>query len=183
MKKILILLLCVFYGSKIFSQTDSLQLISKTNDPLVPEFLNKPFYLDAGNHRLLDLEVPMVDSKSRFVGLSKHGLFAEINSPNSSVRISKADTIKFIMRVTAGKDPRDLCSFGVFTVKKDKREVEVTEYSRWGGVVTSQKDVSKKVPYEIKMVEEGVYLLLLTSLAPGEYYFVTNNKTFAFGID
>jgi len=175
MKKICFLLLSAFYSMMVFSQTDSLQPASRINSPSVPEFVNQPFYLDKIYGRLVKLERPRVHT-----GINFKGQFVEVDSSKSFVRVGKADTTRFIVRVSAGTDPRDLFELIAFTIKNGKRRCQVTGTK---GLALQDKYVYKKIDYELRKAGEGVYILLVNSLPPGEYYFASHDGAFAFGID
>ena len=108
------------------------------------------------------------------------GIYAELENANSAVRILHADTLKFIVRVNAGVDPRIYFELMALSIRKDKREIKVTEVSAWKN---TKQSVYEKIPFTISKVQDGVYILLLPHLATGEYLFSTDKGSYAFGID
>jgi hypothetical protein len=177
MIKIILALTCSLSTTLLLSQKDSSLIFS--GNKLIPEFSNRPLYMDLKNDKLVDLESARVGTKTRLVKLGRAGIYAEIENANSAVRILHADTLKFIARVNAGVDPRIYFELMALSIRKDKREIKVTEVT-WKN--TTQK-VYEKIPFTISKVKDGVYILLLPHLAAGEYLFGTDKGSYAFGID
>ncbi|HET9825529.1 MAG TPA: hypothetical protein VFP87_09345 [Chitinophagaceae bacterium] len=163
----------MFYIGLIMLRFYSTSNAQGTSNSLAPEFLNQPFFVDAVNNRLVNLERQTMITKYRL-----KGMFVEFKGLKSPVRIGKADTVTFIIRVNSGTDPRDSFELVTLNEKKDKREAQIL-----GGGLSQQKYVYKKIPYGLRKVDKGVYLLLVPSLSSGEYYFGSYGKTFAFGVD
>src|SRR5262245_62142030 len=93
-----------------------------------PEFINQPYYYDAGDNRLIKLEstpAQLVTKKKtpRLKG-SKQSLL--MDDPSSKIRFVTKDSINFIIK-TSG-DVIDLTTYiklYKFTVNNEKREVNV----------------------------------------------------------
>jgi len=162
----------------LLSQKDSSSIFS--DNKLIPEFSNRPLYMDLKNDKLVDLEKARVGTKTRLVKFGRAGIYAELENANSAVRILHADTLKFIVRVNAGVDPRIYFELMALSIRKDKREIKVTEVSAWKN---TKQSVYEKIPFTISKVQDGVYILLLPHLATGEYLFSTDKGSYAFGID
>lgn len=185
MKRFVIFLIALGLLTKLYAQQDSLQKIDNKNGmnensfPL-PEFLKKPYFLEIKSNSLIELEKPRITSKAKLTGFGKAAAFAIVDNPSSPVKIKKTDVQNFIAKVSSGADPTTEFELVAFTVKKDKRQVKITEANGWNGTT---KTVYETIPFQIKKLDEGAYLLIVKSLPPGEYFIATDGAYYAFSIE
>jgi hypothetical protein len=188
MKQLLILVLVLITVQPLFGQLDTTSMrqkrdssnnIKETNLP-IPEFKKKPYLLDENSNSLIELEKPNITVQGKLKGIGKAQSISIVDDPSSPVKIKKTDTLRFIVRGTPDVDPRDEFELIQFTVKKNKREIVVDEANGWKG---TSKTVYTKIPYSIKKVIEGVYLLLVFNLHPGEYFIANSGIYYAFSLE
>ena len=147
----------------------------------IPEFLNKPAYYNEHDASLVSLErspyQPLVKARALGLGGGTAGFFLE--GPASPVRITASANLEFMLKVTPGVDPETILDLGQFTIKDGKRIFITTKIKLLSADSTSYA----KIPYGIKKTSEGVYLLSMSNLKPGEYFLGSADYMFAFGID
>jgi hypothetical protein len=187
MRCLIIYILLAFFTKSLAAQNDTLSVppVSssdfKIKRHLIPEFRNRPLYIDIRNNSLVELEKPIFKTKVKGAGFAKSGYYMVAVYDKSPVRIKKTDTLIFIARVTPGSDPTDIIELSVFSSKGNKRKTQVvTEIDLWNNTA---KNPYERMSYSTKKVAEGVYLLLIEKLNPGEYFFAVKTGLYAFGID
>lgn len=162
----------------------SITLFSQTIP--TPEFAMRPYILEA-NNTLKNLERIEVqsDMKAKISGVE---MFFTTFNAKSDVRLSKAAMPKFIIKVDAGTDPADVISLGIGEIKKDKRRFLQSSSNARG----EARDISStSVKLEFKKISDGLYEIVLPTIAPGEYAFMpvkigvsdTKLKFSCFGVD
>lgn len=175
MKKIILSIAVVLSSITSFSQTLP-----------TPEFAMRPYILEATN-TLKNLERVEVqtDMKAKVSGVE---MFFTAFNAKSDVRISKSAMPKFIIKVEVGTDPADVISLGIGEVKKDKRKFLQSSSNAKG----EARDISAtSVKLEFKKISDGLYEIILPTIAPGEYAFMpvkigisdTKMKFSCFGMD
>lgn len=144
----------------------------------LPEFNNKPAYIDSKSKQLVELEKSGYNSLAKAKGLFKAegGYFLEGTS--SSVKITQQPELKFIVKVSPGTDPSSLLDLAQFEIRKEKRVFITTTASS-----TSTTSTVKKISYEVKKLKEGYYYLIARNLAKGEYFFGSSESMFTFSVE
>ena len=168
------LLLLALLLSEIFAVS---QTVEKAYP--VPEFNNKPAYLNAKTNSLVDLEKSSYNVFSKMTGFGVAGAGFFLEGASSPVKIAKAEELQFIVKVASGDDPTSVLDLVAFTVKKNKRLLLTSEASGWTG---SSKSSYKKIPYEVKRIGQDVYLLSVKNLSSGEYFWGSSTFMFAFNV-
>lgn len=144
----------------------------------LPEFNDKPAYVDFKTKELKELEKSQYNTMAKAKGLYKAEAGFFLNGISSSVRITKQDEIKFIVKVTPGTDPTSVFDLVQFEIRKDQR-VFITTKAK----ATSTSTSFEKISYEVKKIKEGYYYLIVKNLGAGEYFFGSSDFMFAFGIE
>jgi hypothetical protein len=145
-----------------------------------PEFNNQPAYYDTTTHTLIALEKSRYNKLAQAKGLmgKEAGFF--INHAQSPIRLKVSPTLYFIIKVIPGTDPSYLLDFAAFEIRGDQRLLITTKLTRAG---TKSTTTFEKIPFEVKKIEDGLYLLTAINLKSGEYLFGSPENMFAFGID
>lgn len=144
----------------------------------LPEFNDKPAYVDVKTKELKELEKSQYNTMAKAKGLNKAegGFF--LNGIASPVRIAKQEEIKFVVKVTPGTDPTSIFDLVQFEIRKDQR-VFITTKAK----ATSTSTSFEKISYEVKKIKDGYYDLLVKNLGAGEYFFGSSDFMFAFGVE
>jgi len=151
----------------------------------VPEFINHPEYYGQDENKLVELEKPQTNTKRKkdfatgLLGLVKINTYMTIDNGHSPVRVKKRDTLLFIIRVNPGDDPSAIAELTGLKVEKKERKVLIADQKPF----QSSEPAYKKIEFAVQKIQEGVYLLIMTHLASGEYCMATPVGVFAFGID
>jgi hypothetical protein len=145
-----------------------------------PEFTNEPSYYDTTAHSLVDLEKSHYNKLSQAKGLwgKETGFF--LPHAKSSARFKAVPALRFIVMVAPGGNPSSIFDFTAFEVRDDQRVLITNKLSNAGTKSTTSVE---RLSFAQKKVGEGIYLLTVTNLAPGEYLFGSHDNMFAFGID
>jgi hypothetical protein len=147
----------------------------------VPEFLNKPAYYNDHDTSLLQLERSpyhqIIKTKALGFGGATGGFF--LDGAASPVRIVAGTNVQFIIKVTPGVDPETILELCQFTIKDGKRFI-ITVKATLG---TGNTSVYVKIPFDVKKASEGVYVLTVSNMKPGEYFLGGSDQMFAFGVD
>jgi hypothetical protein len=154
-----------------------LSLIS-VNAQTLPEFNDKPAYVDAKTKELKELEKSQYNKMAKAKGLfgAEAGFF--LNGVSSSVKFPKQDELKFVVKVTPGVDPTSVFDLVQFEIRKDQR-VFITTKAKTTSTTTS----FEKINYELKKIKDGYFYLIVKNLNNGEYFFGSSEFMFAFGIE
>ena len=157
-----------------------------------PEFINQPYYYDAGDNKLIKLENTSAQlvTKKKTLGLkgSKQSLL--MTEPSSKVRFTAKDSITFIIK-TSG-DVIDLTTYiklYKFISADEKREVNIS--TKEGMLNDKEDQKGKSISFSVKMIAPDNYMVqFANALEAGEYGFVwvknmelKECNVFAFGID
>lgn len=145
-----------------------------------PEFNNEPAYYDTTTHALIALEKSRYNRLTQAKGLmgKEAGFF--LDHPKSPLRLKASQVLCFIIKVTPGTNPSNLLDFTAFEIRGDQRLLITTKLSKAG---TKSTTSFEKIPFDVKRVGDGVYLLTATNLKSGEYLFGSPDNMFSFGID
>lgn len=173
MKTAIILGVIVWVSSFSFEQTPEKQY------PL-PEFNDKPFYYNPSSNELIELEQSQYNTLTKATGLgtARSGFF--IKGISSSVRIQYTPNQNFIVRVIPGADPKAVLDLVAYSLKSDMRVLIVSKANAWSGSSSTSYD---KINYQVRKIADGVYLLTVNDLQPGEYFWGSKDFMFAFGVD
>ncbi len=144
----------------------------------LPEFNDKPAYLDPKTKQLKELEKSQYNTMAKAKGLFKAEGGFSLNGISSSVKLPKQDELKFIVKITPGQDPTSIFDLAQFEVRKDQR-VLITTLAKATSTATSLA----KINYEVKKIKEGYYYLIVKNLDKGEYFFGSKDFMFAFGVE
>ncbi len=144
----------------------------------VPEFIDAPAYYDKATWNLQELERSQYNLMSKATGLIKAESGFFLNAAKSPVRLEVSDTLRFAIKVVPGTDPRTIIDLIQFDVRNDKR-VFITSKAKGFSSSTSYE----KISYGIHKISDGAYVLSVTGLQRGEYFFGSKDYMFAFGID
>jgi hypothetical protein len=144
----------------------------------LPEFNDKPAYVDAKTKELKELEKSQYNTMAKAKGLAKAEAGFFLNGISSQVKIAKQEEVKFIVKVTPGTDPTSVFDLVQFEIRKEQR-VFITTKAK----ATSTSTSFEKISYEVKKVKEGYYYLIAKNLGKGEYFFGSSDFMFAFGIE
>lgn len=144
----------------------------------LPEFNEKPAYVDGKSIELKELEKSPYNKIAKAKGLTKAEAGFFLNGSASTVRIAKQPVLKFVVKVNPGTDPSDVFDLVRFEIRKDQRVFIVAIAN-----ATSSTTSFEKINYELKKIKEGYYYLLVKDLGVGEYFFGSNDFMFAFGVE
>lgn len=144
----------------------------------LPEFNDKPAYVDAKTKELKELEKSQYNTMAKAKGLTKAEAGFFLNGISSPVKIAKQEEVKFVVKLTPGIDPTSVFDLVQFEIRKDQR-VFITTRAK----VTSTSTSFEKISYEVKKVKEGYYYLIVKNLGKGEYFFGSSDFMFAFSIE
>ncbi|SMC65881.1 hypothetical protein [Pedobacter africanus] len=144
----------------------------------LPEFNDKPAYLDPKTRQLKELEKSAYSTMARAKGIFKAEGGFSLNGISSSVKLPKQDELKFIVKITPGQDPTSIFDLAQFEVRKDQR-VLITTLAK----ATSTSTSFAKINYEVKKIKDGYYYLIAKNLDKGEYFFGSKDFMFAFGVE
>lgn len=151
---------------------------AQTNLYPIPEFNDKPAYYNASGNSLQDLERSQYNIMAKATGITKAEAGYSLKNPKSYVHIPFSDTLHFIIKVLPGADPQAVVELIPFEVRGDKRVIITSK-----GKLTGTTTVYEKIEYRVSKIGDGIYLLTVLNLKPGEYFFGGNEYMFAFGID
>lgn len=144
----------------------------------LPEFNDKPAYLDPKTKQLKELEKSQYNTMAKAKGIFKAEGGFSLNGSSSSVKFPKQDELNFIAKITPGQDPTSIFDLAQFEVRKDQR-VLITTLAKATSTTTS----FAKINYEVKKIKEGYYYLIAKNLDKGEYFFGSKDFMFAFGVE
>lgn len=144
----------------------------------LPEFNDKPAYLDPKTKQLKELEKSQYNTMAKAKGIFKAEGGFSLNGTSSSVKLPKQDELKFIVKITPGQDPTSIFDLAQFEVRKDQR-VLITTLAKATSTTTSLA----KINYEEKKIKDGYYYLIVKNLDKGEYFFGSKDFMFAFGVE
>lgn len=150
--------------------------ISTTAQKL-PEFNNKPAYIDSKTKELVELEKSQYNTIAKAKGIFKAEAGFFLNGSSSPVKIDKKQELMFIVKVEPGTDPTSVFDLVKFEVKNDKR-VFITAKATVG----KSSNSFEKISYEVKKIKDSYYNLILKNLKEGEYFFGSNEFMFAFSV-
>jgi hypothetical protein len=193
MKRFAPLIISLVLAGQSYSQQDT-GLIKSTGKAAfknekrkypIPEFNHKPAYYEESTNSLRELEKPRFYSKTKqnlpliLIGKVSSGTYIFADSAKSPVRFLKEDSISFLMRVPFDNDPSDTAEVAVCEIRKAERGLLVSESPRFRGTIP----LLGKIPYHAKKIFDNAYLLVFVNMQAGEYFMITRNGLFAFGID
>lgn len=144
----------------------------------LPEFNDKPAYVDSKTNQLIELEKSQYNTMAKAKGLfsAEGGFF--LNGTSSSVKIAKQTELKFVVKVIPGTDPTSVFDLVQFEIRKNQR-VFITTKAK----ATSTSNSFEKINYEVKKIKEGYYYLIVKNIDKGEYFFGSNDFMFAFSVE
>ncbi|TCC90095.1 hypothetical protein EZ428_12460 [Pedobacter frigiditerrae] len=143
----------------------------------LPEFNEKPAYLDSKTGMLLELEKSQYNAMAKAKGLFKAEGGFVLNGTSSSVKLTKQQELKFVARLAPNVDPTSILDLVKFTVRGNQR-VFITTTAK----ATSTSTSFDKISYEVKKIKNEYYFLIVSNLSVGEYFFGTKDFMFAFSI-
>jgi hypothetical protein len=143
----------------------------------LPEFNNKPAYVDSKTKNLVELEKSQYNTMAKAKGIFKAEAGFFMNGASSTVKIDKKQELVFIVKVEPGTDPTSVFDLVQFVVKNDKR-IFITAKA---GVGKSSNSF-EKIKYEVKKIKDGYYNLIVKNLNEGEYFFGSSEFMFAFSV-
>lgn len=138
-----------------------------------PEFVNTVTFVK--DKTPIQLEKQKVQLKTNanasayIVGIGKAKTIALVKGEKSNIRVPKADTIKFIVRVIDNSiDPSQVINFAKFVSNPDKkiRYIELSSSGTYSGIQSS--DVTF-VQFTASKYGQNSYLIEVANLDPGEY--------------
>lgn len=144
----------------------------------LPEFNDKPAFLDPATKQLKELEKSQYNTIARAKGMFKAEGGFSLNGISSSVKLPRKDELKFIVKITPGVDPTSVFDLAQFEVRKDQR-VFITTLAK----ATSTSTSVAKINFEVVKIKEGYYYLIARNLDKGEYFFGSKDFMFAFGVE
>lgn len=144
----------------------------------LPEFKDKPYFLEAKTGKLIELEKSQYFTMAKAKGLFKAEGGFVLNGASSSVSIPSQNELKFIVRIDDNIDPTSIFDLAKFTVRANQR-ILVTTTAK----ATSATTTLDTIPYEVKKIKNGCYYLIVKNLPPGEYFFGSKEFMFAFSIN
>jgi len=139
-----------------------------------PEFVNTIVHLTKENMTvILERQKAQVKTSSNastyIIGIGKTKAIGVVKGEKSDVRLSKADTLKFIARVKDNnEDPFEVITFAKFEVnpKKNVRYVEIGKVEAFKG--PEDGDINRITFQAVKFGTQS-YLITVKNLEPGEY--------------
>jgi hypothetical protein len=144
----------------------------------LPEFNNKPAYVDSKSKQLIELEKSSYNSLAKAKGLFKAEAGYFLEGKSSPVKIAQQPELKFVVKVSPGNDPSSILDLAQFEVRKEQR-IYITTTAKTGSTTSS----IKKITYEVKKIKDGYYYLIAKNLAKGEYFFGSSESMFAFSVE
>lgn len=143
----------------------------------LPEFKDKPAYLDIKTKKLLELEKSQYNTMAKAKGLfsAEAGFF--LKGTSSPVKISAAKELVFVVQVNPGTDPASVFDLVQFEVRNNQR-VFITTKAK----ATSTSTSFEKINFEVKKIKDGYYNLVVKDLKKGEYFMGSSEFMFAFSI-
>lgn len=144
----------------------------------LPEFKDKPAYLDVKKEQLIELEKSQYNTMAKAKGLFKAegGFF--LKGASSNVKIEKKAELKFVVKVTPGTDPTSVFDLVQFEVRNDQR-IFITTTAKSTGTSTS----FEKINYSVNKIKDDYYYLIVKDLNKGEYFFGSNEFMFTFSVE
>jgi len=144
----------------------------------LPEFNDKPAFIDTRTGQLVELEKSQYNTMAKAKGLSSAAGGFFLKGVSSSVKIAKRTELMFVVKVTPGTDPTSVFDLVQFEVRKEQR-VFITTKTK----ATSTSTSFEKINYEVKRIKDGYYHLLVKNMNQGEYFFGSNDFMFAFSVE
>lgn len=143
----------------------------------LPEFNNKPAFVDPVSKDLVELERSQYNTIAKAKGLFKAEAGFFINGSSSRVKIEKMQELIFLVKVHPGADPADIFDLVQFKVKNDKRIFMPAK-----AALANSSNSYEKIPYAVKKIKDGYYQLIVKNINEGEYFFGSSEFMFAFSI-
>lgn len=145
----------------------------------LPEFNDKPAFCSQDKSSLVELEKSQYQPMSRPEGFVSVVAGYHLGGATSNVRVKSSTDLEFVIKVSPGTDPTSVVDLLAFTTEDGERIIITTKTSKFDG----SKATIVKIPYQVKKIADGVYVLSVSNLKPGEYFFGGTDSMFAFGID
>jgi len=144
----------------------------------LPEFNDKPAYIDIKTQQVEELEKSQYNTMAKAKGLfnAEAGFF--LHGVSSDVKIAKKEELMFVVKVVPGTDPTSVFDLVQFEVRRDQR-VFITTKAK----ATSTSTSFEKINYDVKKIKEGYYYLIVKTMNKGEYFFGSKDFMFAFSIE
>ncbi|PCH71697.1 MAG: hypothetical protein COC06_00160 [Bacteroidales bacterium] len=131
-----------------------------------------PYYIENGN--VLNFERIGAKMEAKAIGFGYGGVntyLTVFNSKNSSVRFTKNETLKFIIKIDEGTDVLELISIVKADVVKKKKTYR--RFVQGGNSMVGTKDMSKYfiIP-KLREIANNLYEIIIDEeFKPGEYAF------------
>jgi len=155
--------------------------LAKAQDTIpVPEFDNKPMYYNKETNSLgqLERQTAEVKIKNKVVVVETYYYY---KNKTSNFRIKGNQQSTQFLYKTASNSEIDLyLTLYKFSINESKN---VRELKIASGSVAGSKSFDNKITYDYKKVSNGLYLISVEGLTPGEYGFAMSTTTYLFGID
>lgn len=155
----------------------SILCMLQLNAQTLPEFNNKPAYIDAKTKTLIELEKSQYNTMAKAKGLFKAEAGFFLNGPTSSVKIEKKSDLTFVVKVEPGTDPTSVFDLVQFEVRNDKRVFITSKAS-----AAKSSNSFEKISYDVKKIKDGYYHLIAKDLKEGEYFFGASDFMYAFSV-
>ena len=143
----------------------------------LPEFKEKPSYLDTKTGKLIELEKSQYNAMAKAKGLFKAEVGFVLNGASSTISILAQKELKFVVRVADGIDPTSIFDLAKFSIRGNQR-IFITTVAKATSTTTSLE----KIPFEVKKIKNEYYYLIVKELQSGEYFFGSKEFMFAFSI-
>jgi hypothetical protein len=177
MKKLLLTLIFITaltLAQQTQAQEWDLTKIQKPDFPFEPMFLDNSYQMTSLPDEIYDVKVK--------AGIGTAKSYYQFNGANSTFRHSTSPlTLVVNQGLVNGTEVsvKDTYKLYKTEVKKDKRMALLSSFK------VNVSSTPEDIPIEFKKVTDGVWLLTLKNLAPGEYviFTVQQNKAYTLGID
>ncbi len=139
-----------------------------------PEFTNTVTFVSGGKPVQLEKQkVVMKTSRNAsavIVGIGKVKILGTVKGERSPIRITKADTLHFLVRVGDNtKDPATVINFARFEINKDKKNRFIEGESAQTFSADTQRDNVDFIQFTAAKYGMSSYLITVINLMPGEY--------------
>jgi hypothetical protein len=122
----------------------------------LPEFNDKPAYVDTKTKELSELEKSQYNTMAKAKRLATAEADFFLNGISSPVKITKQEEVKFVVKVTPGTDPTSVLDLVQFEIRKEQL-VFITTKAK----ATSTSTSSEKISYQVKKIKDSYYYLIV----------------------
>ncbi|MBL7840587.1 MAG: hypothetical protein JNJ75_10635 [Cyclobacteriaceae bacterium] len=139
-----------------------------------PEFYNSVTVVVDGKPAQLEKQKVIMrtsrNASAVIVGIGKVKVLGSVKGERSPVRITKTDTLRFLVRVADNtKDPATVINFARFEINKDRKSRFIEVESAQTFSADTQRDNVDFIQFKAAKYGLSSYLITVINLLPGEY--------------